>query len=68
MEGSPDYIVSDDIKNSIKKISGIQNTHHIHVWHLDENRIAMEAHVVVSANKLSAVSYTHLTLPTILRV
>ena len=55
MEGSPDYIVSDDIKNSIKKISGIQDTHHIHVWHLDENRIAMEAHVVVTANKLSEV-------------
>ena len=55
MEGSPDYIVSDDIKNSIKKISGIEDTHHIHVWHLDENRIAMEAHVVVTANKLSEV-------------
>ena len=55
MEGSPESIVPNDIKESIKKIGGIQDVHHIHIWHLDESRIAMEAHVVVTANDLSEV-------------
>lgn len=55
MEGSPENIFSDDIKKSIKEIGGIEDTHHIHIWHLDENRIAMEAHVVVTANELKEV-------------
>ena len=57
MEGSPDNIVSDDVKKLIKEINGIQDIHHIHVWHLDESRIAMEAHIVVTANKLSEVEF-----------
>ena len=57
MEGSPDNIVSDDVKKSIKEINGIKDIHHIHVWHLDESRIAMEAHIVVTANKLSEVEF-----------
>ena len=55
MEGSPKNIFPQDIKESIKKIVGIKDIHHIHVWHLDENRIAMEANVIVTANRLSEV-------------
>ena len=57
MEGSPENIVSDDIKESIKRIGDIKDIHHIHVWNLDESRIAMEAHVVVTADKLSEVEF-----------
>jgi len=55
MEGSPKDILPKDIKESIKKIVGIKDIHHIHIWHLDENRIAMEANVIVTANRLSEV-------------
>ena len=55
MEGSPKNILPKDIKESIKKIVGIKDIHHIHIWHLDENRIAMEANVIVTANRLSEV-------------
>ena len=55
MEGSPDNIVSDDVKKLIKEINGIQDIHHIHVWHLDESRIALEAHIVVTVNELKEV-------------
>ena len=57
MEGSPENIVSDDIKELIKGIGDIKDIHHIHVWNLDESRIAMEAHVVVTADKLSEVEF-----------
>ena len=55
MEGSPKNILPKDIKESIKNIVGIKDIHHIHIWHLDENRIAMEANVIVTANRLSEV-------------
>ena len=55
MEGSPKNILTKDIKESIKNIVGIKDIHHIHIWHLDENRIAMEANVIVTANRLSEV-------------
>lgn len=55
MEGSPEDLSSDDIKLSAEKINGIKDVHHIHIWYLDEHRIALEAHVVVTANELKEV-------------
>ena len=46
---------SKDIKSSMEEVSGVEDVHHIHVWHLDEHRIALEAHVVVTANELKEV-------------
>ena len=30
----------------LNKIYGVQNVHHIHVWHIDEKHIALDCHVV----------------------
>ena len=55
MEGTPEDLSSDDIKLSLEKINGIKDVHHIHIWYLDEHRIALEAHVVVTSNELKEV-------------
>ena len=55
MEGTPEGLSSEDIKLSAEQINGVEDVHHIHVWHLDEHRIALEAHVVVTANELKEV-------------
>ena len=55
MEGTPEDISFDEIKESMESISGVSNVHHIHVWNLDEIRIALEAHVVVISENLSDV-------------
>ncbi len=55
MEGTPEDLSSEDIKLSAEQINGVEDVHHIHVWHLDEHRIALEAHVVVTANELKEV-------------
>jgi cobalt-zinc-cadmium efflux system protein len=52
MEGTPEDLSSKDIKLSLEAIEGVAGVHHIHIWHLDEHRIALEAHVVVIANEL----------------
>ena len=55
MEGTPEDLSSEDIKLSAEKINQVEDVHHIHIWHLDEHRIALEAHVVVTADELKEV-------------
>ena len=52
MEGTPEDLSLEDIKLLAKEIKGVKNVHHIHIWHLDERRIALEAHVVTTVNEL----------------
>ena len=52
MEGTPEDLSRGDIKLCAEKISGVENLHHLHIWHLDEHRIALEAHVAVNVNEL----------------
>ena len=46
--------VCEKLKN-LEEISSVENVHHIHIWNLDEKRVALEAHVVVTANELKDV-------------
>ncbi len=55
MEGTPDGLSLKDIKHSLEEIEGVARIHHIHIWNLDEQRIAFEAHVVVTENELKQV-------------
>ena len=54
MEGAPEGISLDDIKDELESLDGVIDVHHIHLWSLDETRIALEAHVVTNnANTLT---------------
>ena len=55
MEGTPENLSIETIKKRLETEDGVQNVHHIHLWHLDESRIALEAHVVVTAQNLEDV-------------
>ncbi len=55
MEGTPEDLSLEDIKLSAKGIRDVKNVHHIHIWHLDERRIALEAHVVTTVNELKEI-------------
>ena len=55
MEGTPENLSSAEIKSSMEEVGDVQDVHHIHIWNLDEHRIALEAHVVVTANELQEV-------------
>ena len=55
MEGTPEDLSSVDIKLAMEKIDLVEDIHHIHVWNIDEHRVALEAHVVVSASELRDV-------------
>jgi cobalt-zinc-cadmium efflux system protein len=55
MEGTPIGLSLEDIKLCMNEVSGVENIHHLHVWNLDENRIALEAHVVMMVSELKEV-------------
>ena len=55
MEGTPEDLSLIDIKSSLEEVASVEDVHHIHIWNLDERRIALEAHVVVSSNQLKEV-------------
>jgi cobalt-zinc-cadmium efflux system protein len=55
MEDTPIGLSLEDIKLCMNEVSGVENIHHLHVWNLDENRIALEAHVVMMVSELKEV-------------
>jgi len=52
MDATPNNISIEDVKTSMSLIEGVEDVHHIHVWNLDEQRVALEAHVVTGAENL----------------
>ena len=67
MEGTPANLSIETIKKRLETEDGVQNVHHIHLWHLDESRIALEAHVVVTAQNLEDVEILKGVLKKMLR-
>lgn len=50
MEGTPENININDVIEGMEAIKGVSNVHHVHIWQLDEQRNALEAHVVLIEN------------------
>ena len=67
MEGTPENLSSDEIKASLEEVKDVEDVHHIHIWNLDEHRIALEAHVVVATNELQEVEIIKRKLKEILK-
>lgn len=51
MEGAPADFSFGQLVELAGKIDGLQSLHHIHVWELDEQHRAIEAHVVIAAEE-----------------
>jgi cobalt-zinc-cadmium efflux system protein len=47
MQGAPSHLTLDEIDAEMCAIEGVHDVHHIHLWQLDDNMSAMEAHVVL---------------------
>jgi cobalt-zinc-cadmium efflux system protein len=42
---TPDYIDIKEIVREVHKIKGVNKLHHIHVWHLNDEELHLEAHL-----------------------
>ena len=62
MEGTPEDLSAVEIKLAMERVDSVEDVHHIHVWNKDEHRVALEAHVVVSASEFKEVELIKATL------
>ena len=56
MDGTPKGISVSEVREKINQLDKVTDTHHIHIWNLDEKRVALEAHVVVDAKDFIEIS------------
>ena len=47
MQGTPEGIEINDVITAMQGLEGVKGVHHVHIWQLDEQRNALEAHVVM---------------------
>lgn len=47
MESAPEGFDLDGMVEAVEAMEHVEDVHHVHVWRLDERRVAMEAHVAV---------------------
>ena len=56
MEGVPEDFDLDKLRSTILNVDGVEGIHHIHVWELDEQHRALEAHIVMKTDDLALQS------------
>jgi cobalt-zinc-cadmium efflux system protein len=52
MEGAPADVNADELVTALQAVPGVDEVHHVHLWELDEHERAMEAHIVVAADRI----------------
>lgn len=50
MDSAPENFDLSRMVAHVKAIDRVRDIHHVHVWHLDEERVALEAHILVDDN------------------
>lgn len=55
MESVPAEFDLRRMVSEVEAIEGVSDMHHVHVWRLDERRIALEAHLCVEETDLDAI-------------
>jgi cobalt-zinc-cadmium efflux system protein len=52
MEGAPADVDNETLVAELETIAGVMEVHHVHIWELDEQHRALEAHIVVDDEHL----------------
>ena len=55
MQGTPENIAIEDVIQAMQQVNGVSNVHHVHIWQLDEQHNALEAHVVIGDSQMESV-------------
>ena len=48
MESAPSGFDFDGMLGAVEAVEGVEDLHHVHVWRLDEQRVALEGHVSIA--------------------
>lgn len=52
MESTPSEIDIENIQKAMNQVPGVHDSHHVHVWRLDEQNILLESHIVIDESDL----------------
>jgi cobalt-zinc-cadmium efflux system protein len=66
MEGTPEHLSIQEVITAMEAVDGVSNVHHVHIWQLDEQHNALEAHVVSNADQLADIEAVKSTLKAML--
>lgn len=55
IDSSPRGFDFDRMLREVETMRGVVDMHHVHLWHLDEHRVALEAHVAVEERDLGSI-------------
>lgn len=50
LEGVPPDVSLSDVQSALEAVPGVGTVHHLHVWQLDEEHRALEAHLVLTGD------------------
>lgn len=56
MQAIPEDIDLNLLVQNVKKIEGVEDFHHVHVWQLDEQTSLLEAHVLIGEDLINEVT------------
>jgi cobalt-zinc-cadmium efflux system protein len=62
MQGLPEGLGIADVTKAMQKVPGVHNIHHVHIWHIDEHRRSLEAHVMIDPVDMSRMEEIKATL------
>ena len=66
MNGKPGHLTIEEVISAMESSPGVKNVHHVHIWQLDENRSALEAHVVTKKARVSDIIHIKNSLKNLL--
>lgn len=50
MEGTPRHLEPSEVTSAIAEVSGVTAVHHLHMWHLASDTVALSAHIVAAGD------------------
>lgn len=51
MEGTPSHLTISDVIDAMEEQEGVEDAHHVHIWQINEQSCALEAHILLDGTK-----------------
>ena len=56
MMAAPEDVNVNELVSDMRSVEGVQEVHHVHVWRIDEDHKALQAHLVVTESSLRSAA------------
>ena len=67
MEGAPENISIEEIRDVIENLTGVDDIHHVHLWTVGENDVHLEGHINIQDMKVSEADVLRQKIEKLLR-